>query len=582
MNLVTSMILRRMRRPFLLLITVYNVAMLGLILIPGVDDQGNVWHMSIFHAFYFVSFTATTIGFGEIPFPLSDAQRLWATFSIYILVIAWLFAIGKILTLIQDPHFKAAVTMSRFRKNVLSLHEPFYLVCGLGETGYEVVTALTEEHYRAVVIENDSDNLNDVRLNDMREFVPSIIGDASDAKHLENAGIKHPKCKGVIAVTSSDETNLKIALSSKLLHPTVKVVCRSELKEYEENMLSFGTDHVVNPFETFATIFQMVMRSPSQYLIYDWLTGAPYTKLSDPIYFRYGHWILCGYGRFGKQLYKLLIAEDIDVTVIDPSIDVRDEFEHHHPENKNNFIVGTGIDEKTLKQAGIEASAGIIAGSDNDSNNLSIIMTARAINPDVFAVARQNIYNNYDLYSATKANLIMRPREITARKIRAVFLNPLLIDFLDKAKEHDEEWANISISRMSGVIGNHNPHIWTIDITDSMSPAVTKALILGRKIYLGHITQDPASRYLKLRCVPLLHVQGQNKTMMPDEDTEICIGDKILFCGTREVKNSMDWTLKVMSSLNYVMTFKNEPESYVWRILHRYMHKTERRKSPRR
>ena len=303
--------------------------------------------------------------------------------------------------------------------------------------------------------------------------------------------------------------------------------------------------------------------------------------MSDPIYFRYGHWILCGYGRFGKQLYKLLIEEDIEVTVIDPSIDVRDEFEHHHSGHKNNFIVGTGIDEKTLKQAGIESSAGIIAGSDNDSNNLSIIMTARAINPDVFAVARQNIYNNYDLYSATKANLIMRPREITARKIRAVFLNPMLVDFLELAKEHDEEWANISISRMSGVIGNHNPHIWTVDITDSISPAVTKALILGRKVHLGHITQDPASRHLKLRCVPLLHARGEKKTMMPEESMDISIGDKILFCGTREVKNSMDWTLKVMSSLNYVMTFKNEPESYVWRILHRYLHKTERRKTPR-
>jgi voltage-gated potassium channel Kch len=325
----------------------------------------------------------------------------------------------------------------------------------------------------------------------------------------------------------------------------------------------------------------MVMRSPSQYLIYDWLTGAPYTKLSDPIYFRYGHWILCGYGRFGKQLYKLLIEEDIDVTVIDPSVNVRDEFEHRHADQKNNFILGTGIDETTLKEAGIEASAGIIAGSDNDSNNLSIIMTARTINPDVFAVARQNVYNNYDLYSATKANLIMRPREITARKIRAVFLNPLLVDFLETAKYYDEEWANIAISRMSGVIGNHNPHIWTVEITDSVSPAVTKALILGRKIHLGHITQDPASRDVKLKCVPLLHVRGQNKIMMPDEDTEIFIGDRILFCGTREVKNSMDWTLKVMSSLNYVMTFKNEPESYVWRLLHRYLHKTERRKTPR-
>jgi hypothetical protein len=69
--------------------------------------------------------------------------------------------------------------------------------------------------------------------------------------------------------------------------------------------------------------------------------------------------------------------------------------------------------------------------------------------------------------------------------------------------------------------------------------------------------------------------------MMPNDDIDIKYGDKILFCGTREVKNSMDWTLKVMSSLNYVMTFKNEPESLAWRLLHRYLHKTERRKAPR-
>ena len=173
MNLVTSMILRRMRRPCIMLIVVYNIAILGMIFIPGVDDQGNPMNMSIFHAFYFVSFTATTIGFGEIPFPLSEAQRLWAVFSIYILVIAWLYAIGKILTLIQDPHFKAAVTSTRFRRSVKSMGEPFYLVCGLGETGYEVVTALTEEHYRAVVIENDPDNLNEIRLNEMREYAVS-------------------------------------------------------------------------------------------------------------------------------------------------------------------------------------------------------------------------------------------------------------------------------------------------------------------------------------------------------------------------------------------------------------------------
>jgi len=46
----------------------------------------------LFDAFYVMSYTATTIGFGEIPYPFSYAQRLWMTFSIYMTVIAGLHA----------------------------------------------------------------------------------------------------------------------------------------------------------------------------------------------------------------------------------------------------------------------------------------------------------------------------------------------------------------------------------------------------------------------------------------------------------------------------------------------------------
>ncbi len=104
MNDVTSLILRRMRTPLILIVLVYSLAIVGLLLIPGVDDKGNVWHMSIFHAFYFVSFTATTIGFGEIPFPLTDAQRLWTVLIVYLTVIGWFYALGTVISLIQDKN----------------------------------------------------------------------------------------------------------------------------------------------------------------------------------------------------------------------------------------------------------------------------------------------------------------------------------------------------------------------------------------------------------------------------------------------------------------------------------------------
>lgn len=67
MSLVTSLIMRQMRAPFIILIFAFSISVISMVIAPGVDDQGNTWHLSIFQAFYFVSYTATTIGFGEIP-----------------------------------------------------------------------------------------------------------------------------------------------------------------------------------------------------------------------------------------------------------------------------------------------------------------------------------------------------------------------------------------------------------------------------------------------------------------------------------------------------------------------------------
>ncbi len=578
----TSMIMRRMRAPLLFLIVVYAIAMLGLILIPGVDNEGNTWHMSLFHAFYYVSFTATTIGFGEIPYALNDAQRLWVLCTIYMTVIGWLFAIGNILSLVQDPAFRKSRDESRFKHQAKKIHEPFYLICGLGETGYEVVKALTEEHYRAIVIEKDAESLLENNLHNLLEYVPYLIADASIPRYLQMAGISSNHCYGVIAATASDETNLKIALSSKLLHPEVKVICRSDLRDFEENMLSFNTDYVINPYRTFADIFSMLLHSPSLHLIFDWLTGAPSSRITnEPLNLDYGRWILCSYGRFGQAIYQKMLEHDIETVILEPQQEVCDTFKQDNIDQAQSIIKGTGIDEKSLNKAGIKDAVGIIAGGDDDSNNLSIIMTARQMNPDIFVIGRQNQRANTELFKKTKADLVMQPREITARMIRALFLNPLLIEYLSQAEKQGEEWTNIVVSRLSAVIGERKPHVWTTEINESMAPAIIKALSLGRNVSLNSLTQDPASQKHKLKSVALLIEREGNFQLMPDDSNEIKAGDQILFCGMREAMNSMQWTLNSMSNLNYVMTFESEPESFIWRKISRKYKGHERRDSRR-
>jgi voltage-gated potassium channel len=578
-NPVISMIMSRMRVPLIILIVIYAASMLGMMMIPGVDDQGNPWHMSIFHAFYYVSFTATTIGFGEIPYALNDAQRLWVICTIYMTVIAWLYAIGNILGLVQDPVFKKTRSENKFKHQVNKIHEHFYLVCGLGETGYEVIKALTNEHYRVVVIEEEQESLLENNIYDLQEFVPCLIADASVPRNLQLAGISKHNCSGVIAATASDETNLKIAISSKLLHPEVKVVCRSDLLVYEENMRSFNTDYVVNPYNTFADIFSMLLHTTSLHLIFDWLTGAPDSQITDePLKINYGRWILCSYGRFGRALYQKFLEHDVEVTILDSNEEAYRNFKQQNIDQLEDIISATGVDEKSLNKAGIDTAVGIIAGGSDDSNNLSTIMTARQMNPNIFVVARQNLRDNSELFKKVKADLVMQPREITARMIRILFLNPMLCDFLKMANKQDDEWSNLVVSRLSAVIGDSKPHIWTTTINHKETPAVYKAIALGRVVTLDCLTMDPLSSTRKLECVPLLLESNGHSTIMPDDASIIKHGDRILFCGMRESMNSMYWTLTVMASLNYVMNYENEPESYLLKALLRKRFKGRERR----
>jgi len=581
MSLVTSLIMRQMRIPIIILIFGYSISILGMVIAPGTDDQGNPWHMSFFDAFYFVSFTATTIGFGEIPYTFSNEQRTWALITIYLTVVAWFYSLGKIVSLVQDPLFREALKESQFKQQLARIPDTFILICGFGETGHALAKALTEQNIHIVVIDENSHIIQTLPLEDFSLVIPGYKGDARDPEKLIRAGLQDKKCAAIIAVTASDETNLKIAVTSKLLHPDICVVCRSELEDFESNMFSFGTDFVVNPFETFANIFAMAMHSPALHLLYDWLTGVANADLTNPIYVKEGHWIICGFGRFGSDLYQQLLKSDVQVTIIDPSTEKRDAF-LDRPENKgNDFIIGTGFDARTLSVAGVTEAVGLISGTDNDSNNLSIIMTARELNPDLFIVARHNKKTNEKLFTATHANLVMQPSEIIARKIRTLLVSPLMIAFLNKARNQDPSWANVTISRIMGALGESLPSIWTLHVNEKEARALCQVLHLGRVIRVGNLLQDPRQKENQIAAIPLLLKRSQKLLLMPTNDIAIKSGDQILFCGTPGALRSMQWSQNDLHSLNYIMTYEDTPDAFVWRKIHQFMKRNERRHRPR-
>jgi len=548
MSDVMFLMLRRLRGPLIVLILVYAVAILGLVLIPGVDDRGEAWHMSFFHAFYFVSFMGSTIGFGEIPHPFSDAQRFWVLVSIYFSVFAWLYAIGRSLALLQDPAFRHAITHAGFRHSVRNLREPFYLVCGYGDTGRILTHGLTRRGIRAVVIDHDQERINRADLDDLDLYVPNLRADVVDPANLISGGLKNSYCDGVIAVTNSDHINLKVAISSKLLNSESNVICRSELHDVGINMESFGTNHILNPFDMFAERLAMAVHSPARYIIRDWLTSTSETELREPLFPPKGRWVLCGYGRFGKAVQQFLSYEGIESTIIEADPD--------GTEAPPDAIRGRGTEADTLSEAGTENAAGIIAGTDDDANNLSIIMTARDLNAGLFTVARQNRQENQAIFEAAELDIVMQRSDLIAREIVTLITNPLLATFLKlMAEKKDEEWCNVLASRISGLTASGVPRVWTLRLSKAAASAVAVTLFRGGRVQLGDLLLDARNRE-RHDCLPLLLQRGKKPGLLPELDTQLELGDQLLLCGAAAAAHRINWTANHQESLGLSQTLQ--------------------------
>jgi voltage-gated potassium channel len=563
MDSIVYLIMRRMRTPLLALIVTYGVAMAGLVLIPAQDATGAPTSFSFFHAFYFVSYMSTTIGFGELPNAFTDAQRLWVSFTVFATVAVWVYAIGTLIALLQDATFQRAIQEQRFRRRVRRLRDPFYLICGYGQTGNALVRSLTDRHQHAVVIDIDPNRINLLKLDNQREYVPSLCADARHPASLEAAGLQHPLCKGVVALTNVNEANLKIAIAAKLMHPAITVICRSDSHETEANMASFGTDHIYDPFDTFALDMAIAIQAPCLALLSNWLSGFEGEPLDDPIYPpTKGRWVLCGYGRFGKAMYRHLGDQGLVVTVIEA-------LPHMTGMPKEGVVHGRGTEASTLEQAGIQDAVGLVAGTDNDADNLSIIMTALELNRSLFVVARQNNAHNQVLFNRVGAQVVMVPSSTIADRIRVRLGTPLLSEFTTYARYREDGWACALVSRIAAVVDDQVPHVWEIPVDEVEAPALCRADRQGVVLTVAHLLRDPRDRDLALPAILLMLRHGDSRELLPDSDERIRVGDRLLLCGRVEASRSMAWTIRNINVLDYVLKGNAAPGGLIWRWLAR-------------
>jgi Trk K+ transport system NAD-binding subunit len=549
-------IMRRMRAPLIILITIFAISVLGLVLIPGQDPSGQPFHMSFFDAFYFMSYTASTIGFGELPYPFNDNQRMWVTISIYLTVIGWAYAIGSLLTLIQDRAFRNALALQRFTRKVRRLREPFLLFAGYGQTGELLGKSFDALGQQFVVVDQSPDRIDSLDLVSYHADIPGLAGDVRNPHHLAVAGLDHPYCSGVLALTNDDEVNLAVTMAAALLRPELTVIARTVSPAIEDRMHAFGTPSVVNPFDRFGDHLRLALRAPASYQLLTWLEGGPGAerpKRGRPP--TEGRWVLCGYGRFGKEMARDLRAEGLEVTIVEPK-----SLAGQDPE----IIVGDASEPAVMAKVNLEHAVGFVAGTDNDTTNLSLIAAARRINPHLFMAARQNLQASAPLFHAMEIDSLLVPTELVAHEMYAQLSTPLLWRFLQEMPGKGDAWAADLLRRITQNCGRHLSELWKIRMNPKEAPALGQWLAAGGA-RLGELLRDPEDREGRLGVVPLLVQRDDQSFLTPEDDFILEPGDEMLMAGRSAERRALETTLFDEATSQYVLFNEHVASSWVWR-----------------
>ncbi|WP_420428095.1 potassium channel family protein [Algiphilus sp.] len=548
-------VVRRIRAPLILLIVTYSISIAGLVLIPGMDENGEPTRLDFLHAFYFVSYMGSTIGFGEIPHPFTPAQRLWVTLCIFLTVIAWLYAIGRIISLIQEPRFRSAIAEAGFVRAVRKITEPFWVICGYGETGTLLVRALHRRGIQCVVMDPEESAINQLRLEPYGASTPALCGSATDTLQLLEAGMRRRLCYGVIAMTDDNDDNIRISVTAKLIRPELTVIARAGTREAADNLASFDTDHVIHPYTVFSEHLAMVQQRPSLHLLHAALISPPNRPIEGPTPPPQGRWIVCGYGRFGRAATVALEDCGNEVTVIERNPD----------KAPPGAIVGLGTESGPLCEAGVRDAVGIVCGTDSDPNTLSAVLTARALNPDIYVIARQDRRADSTIYGAAKIDLIMEVSRLTVWRVLPLIKAPLLARFLEYMRTIDEHRAQSLMGRLRALTDDVTPETWTISLDATSAPALLAALRDGETVTLGTLLRNPSDRNTNLHCMPLMLHRAEEDFLQPQRDLALQPGDAILLAARPGTRRCVERALYDAKELAYLLHGVDHPDGWLWR-----------------
>ena len=265
------LVMRKMRAPLIVLIVIFAITTVGLTLIPGQDDAGRPWRMGFFDAFYVMSYTASTIGFGEIPYPFTYNQRMWVTISIYLTVdrlgvrdrLAARAGAGA-----QLPPGAGAAALHAARSSGCASRS-----CSSPATGDRRAARPARSTRWAAGSSSSTATATGSTTSTWTRYhadVPGLVADAGEPGHLAVAGLDHPALRGRARPDRGRRGEPRRRPDRRAAPPRGAGDHPGGLHGARPSACSaFGTPTVVNPFDRFGDHLRIALRAPASYQLHD-------------------------------------------------------------------------------------------------------------------------------------------------------------------------------------------------------------------------------------------------------------------------------------------------------------------------
>src|SRR5919107_201372 len=146
------------------------------------------------------------------------------------------------------------------------------------------------------------------------------------------------------------------------------------------------------------------------------------------------HYVLCGYGRVGRQVAREFAADGTRFVVVD-----QQEASVEECLQKGYLaLLGDASNDTVLEEAGIRRARGLVAAVDSDADNVFVVLSARKLNPELYIVARASSDESAAKLEIAGANRTLSPYAVGGRRLASLVTQPLVVDFLDIVTRGEE------------------------------------------------------------------------------------------------------------------------------------------------